>query len=749
MYKIWETLGLNKAPKAGTPFTILMPPPNANASLHAGHGMYTIDDLLTRYKRLMGFSSVWIPGMDHAGFETQFVYEKHLKKEGKSRLDFDRQTLYDNVFKFVKENSGLIYAQFKQMGFLADWDKSVFTLDDHVIDYVYQTFEKMVADGYVYRGEHIVNYCTYCGTSLADLEVEYEERVDSLYYIRYQCVDGMYQGKDYIIVATGRPEVIYVDTHLAVHPDNLKTKELIGKKVINPQTGAEMEIIADTFVDPEFGTGVVKLTPAHDPHDFVVAKKYGLPIIKAIDLRGKMMGGKYAGMKVGVAREQSVKDLTESDSVEKINSNYEHSVQTCYKCKRILEPLTIPNWFIKVEKLKSRVIDAVKKDEVKFHPSKFKKQMLDWLQVMHDWPISRQIVWGIRIPVWYKIDKDQKDISVSWIDKSGEAHFGSIEEFVAKGVKISDIRDGLQTLSVQVGENATDYVISKELPGDDYLPETNTFDTWFSSGQWPLVTIKNDDLETRFPTDFMGTLHEILKFWVSRMIMFSLYRNNKVPFKNVYLWSMVTDGKGQKMSKSKGNVVNPITYVEKYGADAFRGALLFGVAQGGKVAMSEDKVRAMRNYANKVWNIGRFINMNKKDQLRVTSNELRVETNANNTYHDTRTTTQAGSQKILEELKTEFTQVKAKYIKDMDSFKFSRAFDDLYEFVWHRFADHYIEALKQEIQSGQNDVLASLESVFITCIKMLHPFMPFVTEAIWQEFGEAKGSILESQINTD
>lgn len=720
LYSFWETKGYLK-PGKGEPYTVLMPPPNANASLHAGHGMFTVDDVIVRWKRLNGFASQWLPGMDHAGFETQFVYEKHLRKQNKSRFDFDRKTLYDNIYDFVKENSGTVYGQFKKLGFLADWDESVFTLDDHVVKYVYETFKMMVDDGLVYRDEYIVNYCLYDGTSLADLEVDYIERTDALYYIKYPLIDATYEGKDYITVATVRPEPIYIDTHLAVHPDNPKTKVLIGRKVRNPLTDAEMEIIADDFVDPEFGTGIVKLTPGHDPHDFDVARKHNLPIKQAIDLRGRMIDGPYDGLKVKQARDKALEDLREKDLIEKVDEEYEHSVPVCYKCGRDIEPLTVPNWFVKVDTLKAKVIEVVKAGDVQFHPAKYKEQMLQWLDVMHDWPISRQIVWGIRIPVWYKITSSS-DVYVAFIDTKGNHQYGAIQQFLADGVSLDDMRDGLQNLYAMTGKNAPEYVISEEQLGEDYLPETDVFDTWFSSGQWPMVTVKNAD-DPRYPTDFMGTMHDILKFWISRMIMFSLYRRDTIPFKDVYLWSMVADQQGKKMSKSKGNVINPVDLIEKYGADAFRGALFFGVAMGGKVNLGEDKVKAMRNYANKLWNIGRFL--------------MLQERNSEST----------GGPSSIQDVESEWAAVKDKCIKNMDEFNFSRVFDDMYEFVWHRFADHYIELLKEDIKSGNIEVLEAMENIFQDCLTIIHPFMPFVTEALWKEMNGKDVSILDTTIS--
>lgn len=723
LYHFWEKRGYLKSPQKGTPYTILMPPPNANASLHAGHGMYTIDDIMIRYKRLQGYSSVWIPGTDHAGFETQFVYEKYLAKQKKSRMDYDRNTLYKNIFQFVQDNSGLISAQFKKLGFLADWSRSIFTLDPHVIRQVFETFQKMHNEGFIYRDTYMVNYCVHCGTTLAELEVVHREQNDSLYYIRYPLVEDE---KSYIVVATVRPEPIFADTHLAVNPKDKKNKKYRGKKVYNPLTHKVMEIIGDDCVDPSFGTGVIKLTPAHDPHDFDIARIKKIPIISAIDMNGRMRqnGGKYAGMKVQRAREEVVKDLHSLGRIERIDTHYTHSVGTCYKCGRVLEPLIMPNWFIKVDALKKSAIKAVKKNTVRFYPSKYKKQMLDWLSIMHDWPISRQIAWGIRIPVWYRIDTNTPDIHVSWIDKTGRLHQGDIHSFLKKGITVQEIRHGLQKISAGVG---VPYIISFENPvknGETYLQETDTFDTWFSSGQWSLVTLKKEEYKNRYPTDMMGTLSDILRFWISRMIMFSLYVRNEVPFKHVYLWSMVADSKGMKMSKSRGNVVNPLDMIDKYGADAVRASLVFGTGQGGTVIFSEDKIRGMRNFANKIWNMGRFIHLNiknKKSNIKNTNKKL----------------------KILESLKKEFNTIKKQYHVAMEKYQFSHAFGLLYEFSWHRYADHYIEVLKDEVQSGNIEVVTVLKDVYIQLLMCLHPFMPFVTEAVWKELEGEETSLLD------
>lgn len=710
LYEFWEKNKLF-TPKSGKPYTILMPPPNANASLHAGHGMYVVDDIMIRYKRLLGYASLWIPGLDHAGFETQYVYEKHLAKQGKSRLDFPREVLYQDIFEFVRENSGLIYKQFRRLGFLADWERSVFTLDEHVLSTVFNTFKKMEADGLVYRDDYIVNYCVHCGTSLAELEVKHVERTDPLYYIKY----GPF------VLATVRPETKFGDTAVAVHPKDKRYQKWIGKVIeVEGLLGKfKMRVVADEAVDPEFGTGVVKVTPAHDPIDFEIGKRHALEIKQVINLEGRLneLAGPYAGLKVKEARKRVVAELKKRGLLEKVDEKYIHSVVVCYKCQNDLEPTIIPNWFIRVGPLKKRVVKVVEANKVRFFPKRYKKHMLLWLENMHDWPISRQIAWGIRIPVWYDIAKNP-DLYVVFLNKANKIVSGRVE-LLLKNYSFAEIASGLQKL---IAPKTAEYVIKKDKPEGYFLQETDTFDTWFSSSQWPLVTLKEEEYKTRFPTDMMGTSSDILKFWVSRMIMFSLYQREQIPFKDVYLWSMVADAKGVKMSKSKGNVINPIDLVDKYGADAFRAALLFGTAQGGKINLSEDKVKAMRNFANKIWNIGRFIYLNKNNNNRPKQSE----------------TTKELSQK----LKQEYLSVEKKYHKDMNNYRLSQALVDLYEFIWHRFADYYIEELKVELRDGNMEVARVLEEIYLNCLKLLHPFVPFVTEAVYKEFKGQDASLL-------
>ncbi|MGD0523024.1 MAG: valine--tRNA ligase [Candidatus Microgenomates bacterium] len=691
IYDLWEKSGAFKASDKGAPFTIIMPPPNANASLHAGHGMYVVDDILIRYKRMQGFSALWIPGMDHAGFETQFVFEKELAKKGQSRMDFDRNTLYQKIYDFVKENSGLIYEQFKRLGFSADWDRSVFTLDENVLEQVFSTFKKMESEGLVYRDDYIVNYCTHCGTSLADLEVKHVERIDPLYYIKYGP----------LTLATVRPETIFGDTAVAVNPTDKRYKDLVSKMAQVPLTTRNVPIIVDAAVDINFGTGALKITPAHDPNDFEIGKIHKLDLIQSIDLNGKLTkaAGNYAGLKVKEARIKVVEDLQKKGLIEKIDTNYLHSVTTCYKCHHDLEPSVVPNWFIKVKDLKAKVKGAVEKNQVHFYPAKYKKYMLAWLEIMHDWPISRQIVWGIRIPAWYSINENP-DIQITILDKSKRIITGRAGELLEQ-YSFSEIEEGLQVLTAH---KSAKYIISQTKPEGNYLQDTNTFDTWFSSGQWPLVV-------SRFPTSVLGTLSDILKFWVSRMIMFSLYLKNEVPFKDIYLWSMVADAKGVKMSKSKGNVINPIELVDKYGADAFRMSLIYGTPAGSKVILSDDKVRSMRNFANKIWNVARFVVTNRNSKGKI----QKAKVNADDEW----------IQKELEKTIKLVTQA-------LDGYKLNEAAEAIYEFIWHKFADKYIENCKLRIVNSDTNAISTLNFVLDNSLRLLHPFMPFVTEQIWQ-----------------
>ncbi len=678
LYKKWEKHKLFEAnvDPAKKPFSIILPPPNANADLHIGHAPYVYEDVMIRYRRLRGYATLFLPGADHAGIETQFVYEKHLKKQGKSRFDFSREQLFSDIWDFVMSNRHNMENQLRRMGFALDWSKKKFTMDPEIVEVVYNTFEEMFKEGLIYRAEKLVNYCTHCGTSYSDLEVVYKEKADPLYYMKY----GPFT------VATVRPETKFGDTAVAVHPDDPRYKKYVGQKIeVEGLIGVfTIKVVADSAVDPKFGTGVVKVTPAHDMNDWEIAKRHSLPLKQVIGFDGRLneLTGKYTGLTVHSARAQITADLETRGLMEKVDSNYSHRVGTCYRCGRTLEPLPKEQWFVKVSSLIKAATEWIDSEKVKVYPKRFKKQLILILENFIDWNISRQNVWGIRIPA-YKCQSEK-------------------------------------------GENK--WFVSVKPPKKcaicgkcEFEQDEDTFDTWFSSSQWPHATLKTQKDKKLYgyfyPTSVMETGYDILRAWVARMIMMGWFITRKPQFENIFLHGMVRDKHGAKISKSKGNVINPIEIIEKYGADALRATLLFGVAEGADVSLSEDKVRAMRNFANKVWNIGRFIKLYEvQDDKRKVKNEK--------------------EEKILNQLKTEFKDVKRKYIRHMDNYRFSKALDLTYQFIWHRFADYYIEELKEGLKSGNIMTYDSLVEVYKECLVLLHPFMPYVTDSVW---GQLKG----------
>ncbi len=710
IYRFWEENKFfeAKVDKKRKPFSIILPPPNANANLHLGHAMYVYEDIMIRYHKFLDEEVLWLPGADHAGFETQYVFEKELQKQGKSRFDYEREVLYQMIWDFVMKNKSNMENQLRQLGFALDWSKEKFTLDPDIVKIVYQTFKKMFDEGLIYRDNRLVNYCVHCGTSFSDLEVKHIERKDPLYYLKY----GPF------VLATVRPETKFGDTAVAVNPGDKRYKKWIGKEIeVEGLLGKfKMKVIADEVVDPKFGTGVVKVTPAHDFVDFEIGRRHNLEFKIAIDREGRLteIAGKYQGLPVLKAREAVVFDLQKKGLIVKIDKDYTHTVGTCYKCGQVLEPQLMPQWYVKIKPLAKKAKAAIKEKKVVFVPKKFEKIALWWLDNFHDWNISRQVVWGIRIPA-YKCRNPKSEIRNS---KLGE-WFVSVEK--PKKCQICG--------------------------SCNFEQDTDTFDTWFSSAQWPFATLltqggnpkseyrnskqflisknktKNNFFDYFYPTSVMETGYDILPWWVCRMIMVGLYVTGKVPFKTVFLHGLVRDKKGQKMSKSKGNVINPIEMVEKYGADALRMALVFGVKEGSDQSLSEEKIIGMRNFANKVWNIGRFIHLNIKNQ----------KSNIKNTNQKS---------KILKELLDEFKEEKKKYLKLMNNYRFSQALGLIYEFLWHRFADYYIEQLKESLRDGNIKVLETLREVYFENLKMLHPFAPFVTEAIWKVFNGENKSIL-------
>jgi len=697
IYKLWEQGGyfspkpFDKAQGEPTPFTVILPPPNANADLHVGHAMYVVEDIMVRYHRMKGDATLWLPGADHAGFETQFVYEKMLAKQDKSRFDFDRETLFKNIWDFVQGNRGNMETQLRRLGFSLDWTRNTFTLDPNIIAIVYRTFKKLFDDGLVYRSARLVNYCTKCGTSFSDLEVKHVEQVDPLYYMKY----GPF------ILATVRPETKFGDTAVAVNPKDKRFKQWVGKEIeVEGLNGTfTVTVVADEAIDPKFGTGVAKVTPAHDMTDFEISKRHNLPLKQVIGFNGKLteLCGPYAGLRVKAARAKVVEDMTARGMIDHIDEKYTHVVSTCYKCNTVLEPLPMTQWFVKVRPLADPAIKAIKDKEITFVPKRFEKHAVRWLTDFHDWNISRQLVWGIRIPAWKCMDCNKEE---SWI--------------------------------VTEGETPTD---CPTCHGTNLTQDTDTFDTWFSSGQWPFATlqasdelgIKNyelgkSDFDYFYPTSVMETGYDILPWWVCRMVMLGLYATSKVPFRTVYLHGLVRDAKGQKMSKSKGNVINPITMVEQYGADALRFALIFGTAAGNDQALSEDKIRGMRNFANKLWNIARFITMN----LENPNLKSQIPTYDEKMHRELK---DAHDKRII----TELNMLKTSVTKYMENYRYSDAAKRLYDFAWHRIADVHLEKNKERFKAGDEQAIAVLRHVFSQILKMLHPFMPFVTESIYQK----------------
>ncbi len=664
LYKTWEESGVFTPPageelkKTGKkPFTIIMPPPNANDPMHIGHAMFvTIEDIFIRYHRMKGEASLWLPGTDHAGIETQFVFEKKLAKEGKSRFDFDRETLYKMIWDYVKENEGVALNQMKKLGASADWSRYKFTLDPEIVKEVIKTFKKLHDDGLIYKAEKLVNYCTRCGTAYSELEVEHEEREDKIYTIDY----GLLK------VATTRPETMLGDTAVAVNPKDKRYLGLIGKMVTLPLVNREIPIVGDEMVDMEFGTGAVKITPAHDPNDWEVGVRHNLEIITVIGTNGKMTekAGAYAGLSVSACREKVIEDLG-NKLIE--TKPYLHSVGVCYRCHRTIEPLPIKQFFIKVKPLTEKALAALDSKETVVLGAGMDKILHHWLENLRDWNISRQIVWGIQIPVWYK------------------------------------------------NGNKDDYVVSETSPGEGYTQETDTFDTWFSSGQWPVVTLKTNkpgDFDAYYPTDIMETAYDILPIWVMRMMLLSIYLTGKSPFKYVYLHGLVRDEKGQKMSKSKGNAINPLGLCEKYGTDSLRMALVMSTTAGQDSNTGENKVRGMRNFGNKIWNAGRFITEKSADEI------------------------VANGEKD-EEFKNKLLVVTKEVTKLLDQLKVGLAAETAHNEFWHWYCDEAIELNKQKLVS--DDVL---KAGYKTMLTLLHPFVPFVTEAVWQEMFADQGMLI-------
>ena len=676
IYALWETSDALDPTGVGKPYSIIMPPPNANGNLHIGHALdMNLKDILIRYHRMKGDDAVFIPGADHAGCETWVVYERELTKQGKSRFDFSRDQLYSQVWNFVQEKRGNMELQLRALGVSASWKHLTFTLDDKVINTVYDTFKKMWDDNLVYRGERIVNYCTKHQTSFADIEVEHKNEKGKLWKIAYPTLDKIGE----IIVATTRPETMLGDVAVAVHPDDERYKKLIGTRILLPIVDKEIPIIADEYVDMSYGTGAVKITPAHDPNDFEIAKRHDLPLESIISPEGKMINvpAQFLGLTPIEARARVLEAL-EALELRRGETEIEHAVGHCYKCGSVIEPMIKEQWFIKTQSLAQPAIDALKKEEITFYPASKRKELIAYLEQLKDWNISRQIPWGIPIPAFVN-ENDPKD----WI---------------------FDTRTNEQSIVVN---------------GTTYIREEDTFDTWFSSGQWPYIVtdyLTDGDLANYFPTDMMETGMDIMRAWVSRMIMLSLYRTGKLPFKEVYLHGMVNDEHNQKMSKSKGNVINPMELVAEFGSDATRMGVISGRAPAQSQAFNKGSVIAARNFCNKLWNIARFVEAQIGDNHQIV--DLEPQTPADHW--------------IIRQLNDAANNIAVR----IEQYHFSEASETVYHTIWDDVADWYIESSKTAINRPL------LSWVLATSLKIAHPFAPFVTETIWQTLNYTDGILM-------
>ena len=666
IYALWEESGVFKPKGQGQPYAIVMPPPNANGNLHVGHALGSaIQDILVRYHRMQGYDAVYIPGADHAGFETWVVYERELEKHGQTRFDFNREELYAQVWDFVAKRRGDMELQLRAIGVGADWDDLVFTLDDKVIKTVYDTFEKMWQDGYIYRGERIVNYCTQHQTSFSDYEVVHKNEKGKLWEIAYPLIDKVGE----IVIATTRPETMFGDVAVAVNPNDERYKDLVGCKGLLPIVKREIPIIADDYVDPAYGTGMVKITPAHDPNDFEVGKRHNLELVQVIDFDGKMINvpGQFAGMTALEARKRVLAAL-EIDELLRGEKDIEHQVGHCYKCGSVIEPLAKEQWFVKMRQLADNAIAAIERKEVTFTPENKGDVVIKYLKDIKDWNISRQIPWGIPIPM-----------------------------FQSK----TNLDDWRYSTEVDKREIVVD--------GTTYRREEDTLDTWFSSGQWPYITTDYLDagkLAKYYPNTVMETAGDILFAWVARMIMLGLYRTGQVPFKHVYLHGLVLDEKGIKMSKSKGNVINPMETVAKYGSDALRMGIIASRSAAQPQAFNTGKVVAARNFCNKLWNIARYTENLVGDRTPAVSPQL---------------------QSLADHwIARQLDDAAQSLDRQIATYHFAEAGETIYHTVWDDVADWYIEASKVEQNIDMNAY------VLDTILRLTHPFAPFLTETIWQ-----------------
>lgn len=671
IYKIWENEGYFKGviDNDKKPFTIVMPPPNVTGNLHLGHALNnTIQDILIRKYRMDGYSALWVPGTDHASIATEAKVVNKLKEQGKSKESLGRDGFLEASWDWTREYGGNIKNQLKKLGVSCDWSREAFTLDDNLTEAVEEVFIKMYNDDLIYQGDRIVNWCPNCHTAISDIEVVHEDESGHFWNIRYKFKDS----DDYIVIATTRPETLLGDLAVAVNPDDERYTDIVGKTLILPLVNREIKVIADSYVDMEFGTGIVKITPSHDPNDFEVGARHELGQCVVIDEDAKIVEGygKYSGLDRYEARKLIIEDLEKIGQLDSVKE-HEHAVGHCERCHTTVEPLISKQWFVKMDKLAKLALDAYKNEEIRFIPKRFEKVYVNWLENIRDWCISRQLWWGHRLPVYYH-------------NETGEI------------------------------------VVARENPNPDmYTQDPDTLDTWFSSALWPFSTLgwpnETEDLKYFFPTNVLVTGYDIIFFWVIRMVFSSLYNLGEVPFKDIYLTGLVKDAQGRKMSKSLGNGIDPIEVIDQYGADALRLALITGNTPGNDSRFYMEKVEANRNFCNKLWNASRFVFMNvDTDVESIDEVELQIEDKW----------IISSLNKVIDEVST-----------NLNKYEIGIAAEKIYDFTWNVFCDWYIELVKPRLYGNDDKLKDSAISVLIytltNVIKLLHPFMPYITEEIY------------------
>ena len=691
IYRFWEENGYFRAEPdpEKTPYTIVIPPPNITGQLHMGHALdETLQDILIRYKRLQGYAALWVPGTDHASIATEAKIVEAMRQEGLSKEDLGREKFLERAWDWKAKYGGRIVEQLKKLGSSCDWSRERFTLDEGCSEAVKEVFVRLYEKGLIYRGERIINWCPHCLTSISDAEVEYEEQHGHFWHLRYPLADG----SGWLELATTRPETMLGDTAVAVNPEDERYAHLVGKTLILPLVGREIPIVADSYVDMEFGTGVVKITPAHDPNDFEVGLRHQLPVVNVMTDDAHMTAdcGKYAGMDRYEARAAIVADLEAGGYLVRVE-DHDHNVGTCYRCSTTVEPRVSKQWFVRMEPLAKPAIEAVRRGDTRFVPERFEKIYFHWMENIKDWCISRQLWWGHRIPAYY-------------CDGCGET------------------------------------IVAKEAPhtcphcgGTSFHQDEDTLDTWFSSALWPFSTLgwpeQTEDLKYFYPTDTLVTGYDIIFFWVARMIFSAVEHTGQVPFHTVLIHGLVRDEQGRKMSKSLGNGIDPLEVIDQYGADALRYMLANGNSPGNDLRYSEDKVRAARNFANKLWNAARFLLMNLSNEVTapVLPDSLTLE-----------------DKWIL----SKYNRLVREVTENLDKFELGIASSKVYDFLWDDLCDWYIELAKTRLSAGgetSRNVQQVLVYLLANCLKLLHPFMPFITEEIWQAIPNDADSIMAAR----